>query len=204
MPLWGTSADLTTNKPKWLPNDADSPYDKTKVYATQAGWVVKGAATGNGNTSAQEEVLVAIRGLAGKSATTGLKHPTMTNFRVLTYGDHGTSGNITFEIIFDESITYTAGSVATFLLTASAGGNVTASVTHLNGVAIATGGTGNRLRFTATSGAAGTFTLADDVAMGNRTDLSDTISTTALEAASGLLSAAVKTLIGVSVITVSA
>jgi hypothetical protein len=39
--------------------------------------------------------------------------------------------------------------------------------------------------------------------MGNRTDLSDTISTTALEAASGLLSAAVKTAIGVSVITVS-
>ena len=204
MPLWGTSADLTTNKPKFLPDSADSPYDKTKVYATNAGWVVKGAATGNGNTSADPEVLVAIRGLAGKTAATGLKHPTLTNFRVLTYGDHGTSGNITFELIYDESITYTAGSVGTLVLTASAGGNVTASVTHLDGVAIATGGTGNRLRFTATSGAAGTFTLADDVAIGNRTDLKDTISGTALEAASGLLSSATKTLIGVSVITVSA
>ncbi len=203
MPLWGTSADVATNKPKFLPDDVNSPYDKTKVYATESGWVVGGAATGNGNTSADPEVLVAIRGLAGATAALGLKHPTMTNFRVLTYADHGASNNIVFEIIFDESITYTAGSVATFLLTASAGGNVTASVTHLDGVAIATGGTGNRLRFTATSGAAGTFTLADDVAMGNRTDLSDTISTTALEAASGLLSAAVKTAIGVSVITVS-
>jgi len=202
MPLWGTSADLTTNKPKFLPDSADSPYDKTKVYATQAGWVVKGAATGNGNTSADPEVLVAIRGLAGKTAATGLKHPTLTNFRVLTYGDHGTSGNITFELIYDESITYTAGSVGTLVLTASAGGNVTASVTHLDGVAIATGGTGNRLRFTATSGAAGTFTLADNVSMGNRGDLKDTISGTALELASGKLTSATKTLIGVSVITV--
>ena len=202
MPLWGTSADVATNKPKFLPNSADSPYDKTKVYATNAGWVVKGAATGNGNTSADPEVLVAIRGLAGKTAATGLKHPTLTNFRVLTYGDHGTSGNITFELIYDESITYTAGSVGTLVLTASAGGNVTASVTHLDGVAIATGGTGNRLRFTATSGAAGTFTLADNVSMGNRGDLKDTISGTALELASGKLTSATKTLIGVSVITV--
>jgi hypothetical protein len=203
MPLWGTSADVATNKPKFLPDDVDSPYDKTKVYATESGWVVKGAATGNGNASADPEVLVAIRGLAGATAALGLKHPTMTNFRVLTTVAHGAADNIVFELIYDESITYTAGSVATLLLTASAGGDVTASVTHLDGTAIATGGTGNRLRFTATSGAAGTFTLADDVAMGNRTDLSDTISTTALEAASGLLSAAVKTAIGVSVITVS-
>ena len=65
------------------------------------------------------------------------------------------------------------------------------------------GGKGNRLRFTATSGAAGTFTLADDVAMGNRTDLSDTVSTTALELASGRLTAAVKTAIGYSQITVA-
>ncbi len=203
MPLWGTSADVATNKPKFLPDDANSPYDKTKVYANQSGWVVEGAATGNGNTSADPEILVAIRGLAGATAATGLKHPTMTNFRVLTSADHGTGSNIVFEIIYDESITYTAGSVATLLLTASAGGDVTASVTHLDGVAIATGGTGNRLRFTATSGAAGTFTLTDNVAMGNRTDLSDTISTTALELASGRLTSAVKTAIGVSVITIA-
>ena len=202
MPLWGTSADVATNKPKFLPDDVDSPYDKTKVYATESGWVVKGAATGNGNASADPEVLVAIRGLAGATAALGLKHPTMTNFRVLTSAAHGTGSNIVFEIIYDESITYTAGSVATLLLTASAGGDVTASVTHLNGTAIATGGTGNRLRFTATSGAAGTFTLTDDVTFGNRTDLSDTISTTALQLASGKLTSAVKTAIGVSVITI--
>ena len=203
MPLWGTSADVATNKPKFLPDDANSPYDKTRVYATQAGWVVEGAATGNGNTSANPEVLVAIRGLAGKTAATGLKHPTMTNFRVITSADHGASNNIVFELIYDESVTYDAGSVTTLLLTASAGGNKTASLTHIDGVAIADGLAGNRLRFTATSGAAGTFTLADDVTFGNRTDLSDTISGTALQLASGKLTSATKTAIGVSVITIA-
>ena len=179
MPLWGTSADVATNKPKFLPDDANSPYDKTKVYANQSGWVVEGAAT-------------------------GLKHPTMTNFRVITSADHGASNNIVFEIIYDESVTYTAGSAATLLLTASAGGNKTATVTHIDGVALADGSAGNRLRFTAQSGAAGTFTLADDVAMQNRTDLSDTISGTVLELASGKLTSATKTAIGVSVITIAA
>ncbi len=39
MPLWGTSADAATNKPKWCPDDANSDYDVTKVFASQAGWV---------------------------------------------------------------------------------------------------------------------------------------------------------------------
>ena len=205
MPLWGTDGDTATNKPKWLPDDANSPYDKTKVFANQSGWVQRAgtAASGNDNTSAQEEVLVAIGNLAGSTAALGLKHPTMTNWRLVTSADHGDSNNIVFEITYDEQVTYTAGSPATFLLTASAGGNVTATVTHIDGTAIADGAIGNTLRFTATSGAAGTFTLADDVAMGNRGDLSDTVSGTALEAASGLLSSAVKSAIGVAVITIS-
>ena len=60
MPLWGTSADATTNKPKFCPADANSPYDRTEVFASQAGWVVRGPATGNGNTGATPEILVAI------------------------------------------------------------------------------------------------------------------------------------------------
>ena len=56
MPLWGTSEDAATNKPKWLPDDANSDYDKTKVFASQSGWVSRAgtAASGNDNTSAQE------------------------------------------------------------------------------------------------------------------------------------------------------
>ena len=121
MPLWGTTATAATNKPKWCPDDANSDYDITKVYATQSGWVRRPgtAASGNNNTSAQEEVLVAIGGLAGATASTGLKHPTMTKYRVLTSTAHGTSGNITFEITWDEQVKYVAGSVLGVLFSLS-------------------------------------------------------------------------------------
>lgn len=202
MPLWGTSATSAANKPKWLPNDANSPYDKTKVYATQAGWVQRAgsSATGNGNTSAQEEVLVAIGGLAGASASVGLKHPTLTNHRVVTSADHGTSNNIVFEVSYDEKVTYTAGTAATLVLTAGTGTNATATLTHIDGSTLSDGTSGNVLRFTATSNAATTYDLADDVAMSDP-DLTDSISTTALEAASYTFSSAVKSAIGYSQIT---
>jgi len=204
MPLWGTSADAATNKPKWLPDDANSAYDKTKVYATQSGWVARAgtAASGNGNTSAQEEVLVAIGGLAGATAATGLEHPTMTKYRILTSTAHGTTGNITFEISYDEKVKYVEGSAATLVLTAGTGNNPIAALTHIDGVSLATNLTGNTLRFTATSLAATTYDLADDVAMQNRTDLQDAITGTALELASGKFTSAVKTAIGYSQITV--
>ena len=137
MPLWGTSADATTNKPKFCPADANSPYDRTEVFASQAGWVVRGPATGNGNTGADPEILVAIGGLAGASASTGLEHPTMTKYTIVTKDDHGTSNNIVFEVAYDEALKYAAGSAATLLLTADAGSNVTATLTHMNGVVLA-------------------------------------------------------------------
>ena len=204
MPLWGTTATAATNKPKWLPNDANSPYDKTKVYATQSGWVQRAgtAATGCGNTSATPEVLVAIGGLAGATASTGLKHPTMTNHRVVTSADHGTSNNIVFEITYDEKVTYTAGTAATLVLTAGSGTNATATLTHIDGTSLADGLSGNVLRFTATSNAATTYDLADDVAMSDP-DLTDSISTTALEAASYTFSSATKSAIGYSQITIA-
>ena len=204
MPLWGTSADAITNRPKWCPTDEDSMHNRGDVYATQSGWVRKAgtAATGNGNTSADPEILVAIGGLAGATASTGLKHPTMTKYRILTSTAHGTTGNITFEISYDEKVKYVAGSAATLLLTAGAGANKTASLTHIDGVALTNNLTGNTLRFTATSGQATTYDLANDVAMGNRTDLKDAITGTALELASGKFTSAVKTAIGYSQITV--
>ena len=205
MPLWGTSADAATNKPKWLPDDANSAYDKTKVYATQSGWVVRAgtAASGNGNTSAQEEVLVAIGGLAGATAATGLHHPTLTNFRVITKADHGTSNNIVFEMTFDEKIKYTEGSAATYVLDGAAGANRTATVTHIDGTAIADGLEGNVLRFTATSAQATTYTLNDDITLGNRGDLSDAVTTTAIEADQTTLTSAIKTAIGVTTIVIA-
>jgi len=203
MPLWGTAHAATTNKPKFCPNDVNSPYDKTRVYADSSGWVVTGPATGNGNTGADPEILVAIGGLSGASSSVGLKHPTLTNYRIITSSAHGTSGNIVFDISWDESVTYTAGTAATLVLTAGAGSNVTATATHLDGVALTGGLSGNTLRFTATSGQATTYDLANNVAMGNRTDLADAVTGTAIELASGRLTAAAKTAIGYSQITVA-
>ncbi len=205
MPLWGTSADAATNKPKWLPDDANSAYDKTKVFASQSGWVSRAgtAASGNDNTSAQEEVLVAIGGLAGASATTGLHHPTLTNFRVISKVDHGTSGNIVFELTFDEKIKYVAGTAPRYSLSATAGGAVNADVTHIDGTSITNGLTGNVLRFTATSAQATTYTLADDVTLGNRTSLKDNVTSTSIEAAQTTLSSAIKSAIGVTTIVIA-
>ena len=195
MPLWGTSADATTNKPKFCPADANSPYDKTKVFASQAGWVVRGPATGNGNTGADPEILIAIGGLAGASASTGLEHPTMTKYTIVTNDDHGTSDNIVFEIAYDEALRYDAGSAATLLLTADAGSNVTATLTHMNGVVLANDLEGNVLRFTATSAQADTYSLTNNRTMTDP-DLVDAITGTAIETDSKKFTSGRKTAIG--------
>ena len=202
MPLWGTSADATTNKPKFCPADANSPYDRTEVFASQAGWVVRGPATGNGNTGADPEILVAIGGLAGASASTGLHHPTMTKYTIVTKDDHGTSDNIVFEVAYDEALRYDAGSAATLLLTADAGSNVTATLTHMNGVVLANDLEGNVLRFTATSAQADTYNLANNVTMGDP-DLKDAITGTAIETNSKKFTSGRKTAIGYEAIVIA-
>ena len=202
MPLWGTAHAATTNKPKFCPNDVNSKYDKTRVYADSSGWVVSGPATGNGNTNADPEILVAIGGLSGASSSLGLKHPTLTNYRIITNDDHGTSNNIVFDVSWDESVTYTAGSAATLLLTATAGDDVTATATHLDGVALTTGLAGNTLRFTATSAQADTYDLANNVTMADP-DLKDTVSGSNIEANSKKFKSATKTAIGYESIVIA-
>jgi hypothetical protein len=201
MPLWGTAHAATTNKPKFLPADANSPYDRTEAFASQAGWVTRGPATGNGNTGADPEILVAIGGLAGATASTGLKHPTMTKYTIVTNADHGTSNNIVFEIAYDEALRYDQGSAATLLLTASAGSNVTATLTHINGVALVDDLEGNILRFTATSAQATTYNLANNVTMGDP-DLKDAVTGTAIETNSKKFTSGRKTAIGYEAIVI--
>ena len=165
MPLWGTSATAATNKPKWCPDDTNSPYDDTEVYANNSGWVRKAgtAATGNGNTNADPEILVAIRGLAGTSATTGLKHPTITRVR---WGEESYTGAvaITVEVTWDEQVKYVAGTPATLTITSTGiSGNITATASHIDGTAIADGLIGNTVRFTgATFDENATLSIADD------------------------------------------
>ena len=149
MPLWGTSADAITNRPKWCPTDENSAYNRGDVYATQSGWVRKAgtAASGNGNTNAQEEVLVAIGGLAGATDSTGLAAPTVVAMRFVGTVSAAT-GTILVEITYDEGITV----VGNPTISIANGNEGTGTGRGPHSVAyITTGSTDNQLRFQATS-----------------------------------------------------
>ena len=204
MPLWGNTAAAITNKPKWLPDDANSDYDVTAVRATNSGWVRRPgtAATGNDNASAQEEILVALGGLAGTSTSTGIGRPTITRFR---WGQSAYTGAvaITVEVTWDEKVEYDAGSAATIVVV-STGTNITCTATHIDGVAIADELQGNTVRFTGTTvDQNATLSIADDTVIGDP-DLKDAVDGTTLNAASKTITAAVKTQSGYSTRTVTA
>ena len=196
MPLWEASADAITNKPKFLTDDVNSKYDRRFVYASSAGWVHRAgsAGTGNGNTGAQDEVLVAIGGLAGTSTSTGLQRPTITRIR---WGEaaYVAATSITVHVTWDELVTYTAGTAGT-LVVVSTGTNITCTATHIDDVAITTGLQGNTVRFSGTTvDEAATLSIADDTAIGD-SDLKDAIDSTNLNTASVTITAAVKTASG--------
>ena len=195
MPLWGTTHDAIDNKPQHLVDDADSDYDITKAFASNKGWMMRnGAATGNGNTAADDEVLVAIGGLAGTSTSTGLKRPTITRIR---WGEaaYVAATAITVNVTWDELVEYDAGSAAT-LVVVSTGTNITLTATHIDGVAIADELQGNTVRFSGTTvDEAVTLSIADNTVIGDP-DLKDAVDGTALNAASKTITAAVKTASG--------
>ena len=205
MPLWGTTAAAATNKPKFLPNDANSKYDVTKVYADNSGWVQRAgtSATGNGNTGANPEVLVAIGGLAGITTSTGLKHPTITRVR---WGESSYTGAvaITVSVTWDEKVKYVAGTAGTLVIT-STGTNITATATHIDDVSIANGVTGNTVKFSGTTvDENATLSIADDVVIGDP-DLVDALGANdALATASKTITAAVKTASGYATRAVTA
>ena len=150
MPLWGTSPDVATNRPKWCPTDENSIHNRGDVFANQSGWVRKAgtAATGNGNTDADPEILVAIGGLAGATDSTGLHEPTPVAVRfVTTSHTNGTSKTMTVEITYDEGVTV-AGSPQIVIANGnqSTDGDGNATLTYT-----ATGSTANQIRFTATN-----------------------------------------------------
>ena len=206
MPLWTNTATGATNKPKFLPNDVNSKYDITKCIATNRGWEQRAgsSATGNGNVDADDEVLVAIGGLAGITTSTGLKHPTITRIR---WGEaaYVAATSITVHVTWDEAVLYTAGSAGTIVVV-STGTNITCTATHIDDVAITTGLIGNTVRFTGTTvDEAATLSIADDTALGDP-DLFDALGaqdalsgadattiTAAVKAASGYATRAVTT-----------
>jgi len=203
MPLWGTSDSAITNKPKFLPDDANSDYDVTRSFASNKGWMMRNSsATGNDNTSADDEILVAIGGLAGTSTSTGLKRPTITRVR---FGESAYTGAvpITVEVTWDELVRYEAGTAGTLVVT-STGTNITCTATHIDGVSIADDLEGNTVRFTGTTvDQNATLSLDDDLVIGDP-DLKDAVDGTALNAASKTITAAVKSASGYSTRTVTA
>ena len=151
MSLWGKGADAATNKPKNLSTNENSQYKKQDVYATNSGWVQRAGtkASGNDNANATPEVLVAIRGLAGTSASTGLQEATITNLRFIIGSTAATdltagssSQTVHIEITWDEAVTFTGAPV---MKVVNSGGG-----TH-DCVYTATGSTANRKRFTVAS-----------------------------------------------------
>ena len=145
MPLWGKSAASATNKPKWLPEDEDSDYNKATVYADTRGWVVAAGSksTGNGNVNAQPEVLACVGGLS-----TTLAAPTVTKIRIVQSSIAAGSRTITAEVTWDEKVTV-AGSPQVVIANGNQGtgsGRGPHTLTYT-----ATGSTANRKRFTVAS-----------------------------------------------------
>ena len=203
MPLWKNTAAGIANKPKFLPDDANSDYDISRSYASNSGWMMRNSsATGNGNTGADDEILVAIGGLAGTSTSTGLGRPTITRVR---FGESAYTGAvaITVEVTWDEQVKYVAGTAGTVVVV-STGTNITCTATHIDGVSIANGLIGNTVRFTGTTVDEGvTLSIADDTVIGDP-DLKDAIDGTALNSASKTITAAVKTASGYATRAVTA
>ena len=148
MALWGKSPDAATNKPKYLPASEDSDYNRADSYATNNGWVMRAGtkATGNGNANADPEILVAIRGLAGSSASTGIQEATITSTRFVIGSTAATdltagssSQTVEIEITWDEAVTVAGGNPIMKVVNSGGG-------TH-DCVYTATGSTANRLRF---------------------------------------------------------
>ena len=196
MALWGTAHAAATNKPKFLTTDEDSDYTRADCYATQGGWAMRAGtkATGNGNTSADPEILVAIGDLAGSTDTTGLRAPTVTSMRFINGGTATTdytavsgTGVVEVEITYDEAVTV-AGAPRIVIANgnqSSAGqGNYTLEYVTANSTA-------NRLRFKKTSAS---LSVSDVLTLGganitlNSGTISDTVRGGTNQAASRVLS----------------
>ena len=151
MPLSG-AVEGSEALPKWL-----TTAQQKDVYATNSGWVVEAgsAMTGNGNTSADPEVLVAIGGLAGVSGTTGLGEATIqsVNWDITTF-DKSAGGTLSVTVRWNEPVVV-AVSNPTLIVTNDTNANHT--LTYASGT-----GT-HELTFTLVIAAANAATDADDV-----------------------------------------
>ena len=147
MALWGTS-DADESKPKNL-----TTAEKKEVYATSSGWVREAGSilSGNGNTGADPEVLVAVSGLA---VSIGAADITEIEF-VSTAFDKSDGGNIDMLVRFNEAVDVTG--TPQFLITNNTSSSRNITCNYLSGT-----GT-NELTFRKTIAAGNAATNASDV-----------------------------------------
>ena len=124
---------------------------------------------------------------SGTNATTGLRHPTITNVRwqdaELSPHTAGTNNLLKLDVTWDEEVKYTGSGTLPTIATATT--VVTLTLSHIDGVAYhaTNNNTGSTFTFTGSTSGIGTYSIANNTDIGNRTDLSDAITTTALEVA---------------------
>ena len=118
-PLWGAT-DSDESKPKNL-----TTAEKRDVYATSSGWVRAAgtALTGNDNTSADPEVLVAIGELA-----TSLGQATISSVRFTTTEvDASAGGTLTAAVEYNEQVTVATAAPILVVTNSQAGGGSAAN-----------------------------------------------------------------------------
>ena len=151
MSLWGAT-DADESKPKNL-----TTAEKKEVFANASGWVREAGSvlSGNGNTSASPEVLVALRGLAVKLGNADI---TQIEF-ITTAFDKSDGGNIDVRVRFNEPVDVTG----TPRVSITNGNQGTGSGRGPHLANYLSGSTTNELTFRCTIGAANAATNADDI-----------------------------------------
>ena len=154
MGLWGAS-DTDESKPKNL-----TTAEKKEVFANTKGWVREAGSSlsGNDNTSADEEVLVALGGL---SASLGAADITEIEW-ITTTADKSDGFTLSARVRFNEPVAVvTTGGTPT--LSATNGNEGTGTGRGPHALAYASGTGTNELVFSLVIGAANAATNADDV-----------------------------------------
>ena len=155
MPLWGITDE---SKPKWLTTE-----EKKEVYGNESGWVVEAGSTmtGNNNTSAQPEILVAIGELADR-----MVEGTITEVEWISSGfGKAAGGTLQVRVRYNEPVTVT-GSPTVLVTNGNQGtgsGRPNQTLTYT-----ATGSTTNELVFTTATIAGGSsdFAASDQLTIG--------------------------------------
>ena len=151
MSLWG-AVEGSEALPKFL-----TTAQQKDVYANQSGWVVEAGSTmtGNGNTSADPEILVAIGGLAGATGATGLGEATINTVDWNTTAwSRAAGGTLSVTVRWNEAVVV-ATSNPTLVVTNDSRSNHT--LTYASGT-----GT-HELTFTLVIAAANAATNAGDI-----------------------------------------